>query len=177
MRIEGLSPLIIRINAKLARISKELERIDRNRKAYEANPKTDEMSDLVTSGTALAIHNVYNGIEQILEDIARDLDGGLPKSGNWHSEILDQLGSETPLRPSVIPEEILEPVRDLMRFRHFFRHSYGVEFREPEIDEKYASLKDVVVPTLVSSLRDLSAHLDKPAEPEKSGSGIDDGPP
>jgi hypothetical protein len=177
MRIEGLSPLIIRINVKLSRIDKELDRIERNRKAYRANSRANELSDLVTSGTAFAIHNVYNGIEQILEDIARDLDGGLPNSSNWHSDLLDQLSSETPLRPSVIPEEILEPVRDLMRFRHFFRHSYGVEFREPEIDEKYASLKDVIIPTLVSSLKDLSAHLDKPADPEKSGSGIDDGPP
>lgn len=177
MRIEGLSPLIIRINVKLVRIDKELARIERNRKAYEANSQTDELSDLITSGTAFAIHNVYNGIEQILEDIARDLDGGIPKSSNWHSDLLDQLGSETPLRPSVIPEGILEPLRDLMRFRHFFRHSYGVDLRESEIDEKYVSLKDVIVPRLVSSLMDLSVHLDKPAEPEKSGSGIDDGHP
>jgi len=177
MKILGSSPLIIRINVKLQRIEAELEKIDRNRSALQGIESGQDLSEIVSSQAALAIHNVYNGIEQILEDIARDLDGGLPGGTTWYSDLLDQLGSETPLRPAVIPGDILEATRDLMRFRHFFRNSYGVSFRKSEIEDKYASLINEVIPQIFSSLKALSEHIDKPDEPDTSRSDIDDGPP
>lgn len=177
MKILGSSPLIIRINVKLQRIEAELEKIDRNRTSLEGIESGEDLSEIVTSQTAFAIHNIYNGIEQILEDIARDLDGGLPGGNTWHSDLLDQLGSETPLRPAVISGDILETTRDLMRFRHFFRHSYGVSLRKSDVEDKYASLINDVIPQIFSSLKILSDYLDKPDEPDTSGSGIDDGPP
>jgi len=91
MKILGSSPLIIRINVKLQRIEAELEKIDRNRSALQGIESGQDLSEIVSSQTALAIHNVYNGIEQILEDIARDLDGGLPGGTTWYSDLLDQV--------------------------------------------------------------------------------------
>ena len=177
MKIAGASALIIRINVKLQRITTELGKIERNRSRLQEISGREDLSEIITSETALSIHNVYNGIEQILEDVARDLDGGLPGGDASHSDLLDQLGSETPLRPPVIPGDIIEIVRDLMRFRHFFRHSYGVDFRTPDVEAKYDALTKMVIPGIFSSLQSLSEHLDGPDKPDTPKSGIDDGPP
>lgn len=176
MKIEGSSPLVIRINVKLQRIEKELRGIDRKRRALEGLNDIDAMSDIKTSMTAFAVHNVYNGIEQILEDIARDIDGGLPGGNNSHGDLLDQLCIDTEHRPAIISESILEPTRDLMKFRHFFRHSYGVEFRKSDIEEKYQTLKDQVLPELLASLQQMSSHIDSPAEITRPRSRLNDGP-
>jgi hypothetical protein len=35
-------------------------------------------------GVALNLHGFYSGVEQIFEDIARTIDGGLPAEADWH---------------------------------------------------------------------------------------------
>jgi uncharacterized protein YutE (UPF0331/DUF86 family) len=40
------------------------------------------------------------------------------------------------LQHQLVPHEELEYLSDLLSFRHFVRHGYGVEFRPEEVDQK-----------------------------------------
>jgi len=118
---------------------------------------------------------MYNGIEQIPEDIARDVDGGQPGGLNSHSDLLDQLHLATDISPCVVTDEIFEDLQDLMKFWQVFRHGYGMTLRAQEVDAKYQALVSKVLPEFLRSLQELSDHLSAEEEPDRDG--LEDGPP
>jgi hypothetical protein len=42
-------------------------------------------------GVALNLHGFYTGVEQIFENIARTIDGGLPSGAEWHTSLVHEL--------------------------------------------------------------------------------------
>jgi hypothetical protein len=161
MKIKGQTPLFIRINAKLGRIAAEVETSRENLTKLNRQNEEGCMTTVIARDMSLTLHNMYNGFEQIFEDIARDVDGGTPGGLSSHSDLLDQMGGETDLRPKIIPETIAGAVADLMKFRHVFRHGYGTLLRPDEIRMKYKTTMEVVIPTLLESLQTLSDHLEQ----------------
>lgn len=168
MKIKGKTALIIRINAKLGRIAAEVDTSRENIRELNGKNEDGRMTKVMARDMSLTLHNLYNGFEQIFEDIARDIDGGTPGGLSSHGDLLDQMGSETDLRPKIIPETIAEAVADLMRFRHVFRHGYGTPLRSDEIRMKHKTAMEAVIPTLLESLQTLSDHLEKEPDQDKS---------
>ena len=77
---------------------------------------------------AVALHAWYTGLETLLERVARQLDLSVPKSNEWHRELLSQCSVEiAQVRPAVLPSELFGELTPLLSFRHFFRHAYAVE--------------------------------------------------
>lgn len=64
------------------RIESELEDVrraaDKARRAFERARQRDQEADYYLDSAAINLHGFYNGVERILEGIARELDGGLP---------------------------------------------------------------------------------------------------
>lgn len=79
--------------------------------------------ELCAAGSIL--QSYYNGIENILLIISKNIDGITPHSGKWHSELLSLMFKENDKRPAVFSEKLKASLTDYMNFRHFFRHSYG----------------------------------------------------
>jgi hypothetical protein len=177
MRIRGKSALFIRINAKLDRIASELESSTANLSRLASRNRDGDLDEIISRETGLTLHNIYNGIEQILEDVARDIDGGQPSGMNSHSDLIDQLQVETYLRPAVVGKAIFDDVKDLMKFRHAFRHGYGMSMRAFEIAGKYAVLSEKVLPEFLRSLQALSDHLDADPDVSPDRDALDAGPP
>lgn len=48
------------------------------------------------------LHALYSGIENICRRVAIEIDSGLPKSGNWHRELLQVMTQQTETRPPVL---------------------------------------------------------------------------
>ena len=76
------------------------------------------------------LHDFYCGIEKIFERIAVAIDKSFPKGENWHTELLLQMAKPLEgIRDRVISEDLLQPLKEYLRFRHLFRHIYGFELK------------------------------------------------
>lgn len=81
-------------------------------------------------GIASYIHDFYSGIESIFERIVVELDEGLPRGEYWHAELLEQVAVKREnIRPRIINEPLRAKLKEYLRFRHFFRHAYGVKLK------------------------------------------------
>lgn len=81
---------------------------------------------------AVALHHAYSAIESIMQRTARAIDGDLPAGADWHQSLLHTMGLDIEgIRPAVLSRESVSALRELLAFRHFFRHAYAVEF-DPE---------------------------------------------
>jgi hypothetical protein len=53
--------------------------------------------------------------------------GTEPSAANWHRSLLETMAMEVPgIRPAIVTAAALPDLRDLLAFRHFFRHAYSV---------------------------------------------------
>ncbi len=76
---------------------------------------------------ALRVHRWYTAIESTIARIERVF-GVEPRGGDWHAELLRGATLDiAAVRPPIVAPGLLADLRDVMRFRHFFRHAYAVE--------------------------------------------------
>ncbi len=125
---------LLRLRSELVRDRQILtalgREIDANRAVLAA--ETVERSKLAV--LAVDIHRYYTGLESILERIERYF-GVLPTGPDWHRELLDGAALEIEgVRPRVLAPALLEDFRELLRFRHFFRHAYAVELNAAKLE-------------------------------------------
>ena len=72
------------------------------------------------------LHDFYNGIERVFVRIARELNGGVPRSEQWHRELIRNMALEIPaVRPAVIDADLAGTLEEYLRFRQVFRNVYG----------------------------------------------------
>ncbi len=77
---------------------------------------------------AYHLHNLYNAFENIFQNIAAFFENSVEDKGRWHSQLLERMCLDVmPLRPAVIDAVAYDALDELRRFRHLFRHAYGIE--------------------------------------------------
>ena len=82
-----------------------------------------ERSDIGTVELAALgtfIHNIYNGIENILQQILKDQNIDIPSGHSWHKELL-----ETSKANGILSSELVAELSKYLAFRHYFVHSYS----------------------------------------------------
>ncbi len=112
------------------------------------------------SAVSLGVHNVYNGIEDILMSLARDLDGSAPAGPSVHQDILDQMASElASRRPALLSPDLHGELTELKGFRHLVRHKYGFDLKPEKVVDNVERLQRVypVFAQRLSDLHDLLA--------------------
>lgn len=87
--------------------------------------QTPNLFDMTILGSVL--HSFYNGIENIFEIIAKNVDGNVPSGNKSHQELLHQMASENGNRNEIIDEELYLKLREYATFRHFYRHAYSFQ--------------------------------------------------
>lgn len=138
-----------RIEAELDDARRAAEKASR---AFERARRAGQDADYYLDSTAINLHGFYNGIERILEGIARELDGGLPEGPNWHRELLSQMTLDMAgLRPAVLRRETAGRLDEYLRFRHVVRNLYTWSFD--------ASKLGGLITVLPGVLADLEADL------------------
>ena len=111
-------------------ILKDIERIDRLfekfSRSWEKFQTQGEYAYLVES--AFHTNQLYTGFERIFRNIAVSFENSLDDK-SWHRSLLDRmiLAIED-IRPAVIQESNFKCLDELRAFRHFFRHSYDLDF-------------------------------------------------
>ena len=95
--------------------------------------------ELCAAGSIL--QSFYNGIENILLIISKNIDGITPNQGKWHSELLSDMCKQTERRPAVFSETMYPILVDYMNFRHFFRHSYGYSMKWEKLSHLFLNIE------------------------------------
>lgn len=98
------------------------------------------------SALAAVLHSFYNAVENILKRVARGSGIEVADGPNWHARLVDALIAR-PGASGLLDGELAATLKDYMRFRHFFRHSYTFEL-------DWAKMRP-----LVSGLADAFARL------------------
>ena len=84
-----------------------------------------DLYDMTILGSVM--HSFYNGLENIFEIIAKNIDGNVPSGNKSHQELLHQMASENSRRMEILDEELYFKLREYATFRHFYRHAYSFQ--------------------------------------------------
>lgn len=97
--------------------------------------------DMFVDSAALNLHGFYAGVERLLETIALQLDGSLPKGDAWHRDLLDQMTLDLPgIRPPVMSADTAHALDEYRRFRHVVRNVYAEQLDPPRVGELVVKL-------------------------------------
>lgn len=78
---------------------------------------------------ATFLHNIYNGIENILKQVLKEKGIEVPASSTWHKELINISVSQ-----GIIPEKLADQLYEYLTFRHFFVHAYGFMLDEAHLE-------------------------------------------
>ena len=132
-------------------IESELQGINTLLIEYQQMPQ--EKTIYLLRAKASIFLDFYTAIERIMMKIAEELNGGLPKSDQWHKDLLFDMSLDLEgIRPPLFPKELYESLYSYLRFRHLFRNNYGYELK-PDL---LKSLEDAFPETVKQSM----AHIE-----------------
>lgn len=126
MKNKDLEVLWVEIESDLEDVEVIIKEVKNLRNDIQSSGERPSQRDKAALGSFL--HSFYNGVENILRRISREVDGTLPQGEGWHRALLKRMGREVPnRRSSVLSEETTDKLKPYLGFRHFFRHSYAFE--------------------------------------------------
>ena len=106
--------------------------------------ETPDLFDMTILGSVL--HSFYNGLENIFEIIAKNVDNSVPMGNKSHQELLHQMASENEMRNEIINEELYSKLKEYVTFRHFYRHAYSFQLNwekmKPLVDSIHVIWKE-----------------------------------
>ncbi len=70
---------------------------------------------------------IYNGIENIFERLAREVDKHVPSGSKWHTDLLTQMAEHRGKRPPIISKRTERQLNRLLKFRHRMNNIYRYE--------------------------------------------------
>jgi hypothetical protein len=148
----------VALNGRIQQTLADLERVvTRTLELFEKAQKTAD--DGYLDGVALNLHGFYAGVERIFEDIARSVDGGMPKGVSWHRDLLVQMAAEIPAtRPPVLRKETFVCLNDYLGFRHAVRNIYTFQLRPNRIQELAVELRPCYE-ALIQDMRAFASFL------------------
>jgi len=88
-----------------------------------------EKTVIELAAIATFLHNIYNGIENILKQILISQNIKIPDSPSWHKELLNISSSR-----EIISKSLSDELYEYMTFRHFFIHAYGFMMDEEKLE-------------------------------------------
>ena len=103
--------------------------------------QTPDLFDITVLGSVL--HSFYNGLENIFEIIAKNVDGNVPSGNKSHQELLHQMASENQTRNEIINENLYLQLREYATFRHFYRHAYSFQLNWEKMEPLVINMQTV----------------------------------
>ena len=147
-----------RINDERAKIERTIARIHRGLVIVDVTAVEDREFIEIAMATSLA--EVYEGIENIFERIAREVDMDLPSGAEWHKKLLAQMTERRAGRPPVLSQETAVLLGELLEFRHKVRNIYAEELIY-ELIEAHAKTIHALFARVCADLDTFAASLEK----------------
>lgn len=98
----------------------------------------EEKSTIELAAIATFLHNIYNGIENILKQVLKAKGIQIPKSETSHKDLL-----ELSVSIGIISEKLSDQLYEYLTFRHFFVHSYGFMLENKHLQDLSENIQDV----------------------------------
>ena len=95
------------------------------------------------SAVATMLHSFYNGIENIFMIVSKHIDENLPKTYNWHKDLLYKMGIDNNKRNAVLKRDTIQKLEEYLMFRHYFRHSYSFHLNWNKMKHLVFELNDI----------------------------------
>ncbi len=125
---------------------------------------TASLEQVWVGWAALSLHAWYTALETLSERIVTAIDRLKPEGPQWHTNLLAQAATAVPKhRPALIPVSALDGLRDLRKFRHFFRSAYVVLF-DPVLVERQMAVLLSLHPAITASIADFDSFLTQTIE-------------
>lgn len=137
-------------------IATQKELIEQTLEALSSALARKERSFVERAASATCLHNVYNGIENLLKRVLKFLKISLPDSPSSHQDLV-----ELAVEKNLISAEVAEALDDYRTFRHFFVHSYGILLSEAPLQ----SLSDNLPETWLRFYTEIEAYVGSLREP------------
>jgi predicted nucleotidyltransferase len=133
--------LIERIADERRKIERTVEEIKtRLQKMVSASGEDlEDIKDLV----AMRLSVFYTGVENIFKRVAKEIDMDEPQGENWHKDLLQQMSTSHPLRPSVISTKTAAALTLILKFRHRLRNIYVFELEIEKTVENAQQVCDI----------------------------------
>ncbi len=169
--ISSKHPAFAKLATKLDRAKQELVKID---DYLDSIKNFDRPVNEWARGSALAlgVHNIYNGIEDVMLSLANDIDGYVPTGESAHQDLLDQMTAVIDgKRPALLDPKLYDLLVELKGFRHVVRHRYGFDLDPNKVDQNLERMR-VAFPAFVKAVRCLEHVMtaEKKVDEEPSGS-------
>jgi uncharacterized protein YutE (UPF0331/DUF86 family) len=150
-------PVFARLSPKIIRAERELAQMLRY---YESHAVALAEGDWgAMSAVSSGIHNVYNGIEDILLSLARDVDDSVPSGASAHQDVLDQMAADVVgTRPALLDPELYESLTELKGFRHLARHKYGFDLKTDKVIDNLKLLQ-TAFPSFIAAVTELERTM------------------
>ncbi|WP_376705259.1 hypothetical protein RQ479_12155 [Mesorhizobium sp. ISC25] len=162
-------PAFAKLSPKIARAAKELQQIEEYLSAHGSEMSLGEWGAI--AAVSLGVHNVYNGIEDILLSLSNDIDGLVPQGPTMHQDVLDQMSAEIAgIRPAVLDPELYQSLSELKGFRHLVRHRYGFDLKTDRVQENLDRVKEAF-PSFVEAIVYLESTLTEENTHDSNGGG------
>ncbi len=120
------------------KIAAEKENVEKALDNLEDAMGRKERSTVELAAIATFLHNIYNGIENILKQVLKAKGTEIPKSETSHKDLLDLSVSN-----GIIPEKLSDQLYEYLTFRHFFVHAYGFMLEETHLEDLANNIPDV----------------------------------
>ena len=147
-----------RIDDERAKIERTIARIHRGLVIVDVTAIEDREFIEIAMATALA--EVYEGIDNIFERIAREVDMDLPSGAEWHKKLLAQMTERRAGRPPVLSQETALSLGELLDFRHKVRNIYAEDLIY-ELIKAHAETIHALFARVCADLDAFAASLEK----------------
>jgi hypothetical protein len=150
---QTLSALIRRDLAAVTRLTSKL--------ALLSNQLGDENAK---NSAAYHLHNIYNALENSFLEISRNFENHITQPEQWHRELLEKMYLEiSSVRPAVLKGSLRGVLRDMLGFRHFFRHAYDFEIDAGKLGKLMDDWRQSA-PELMEAMKAFCEMLERHAE-------------
>jgi hypothetical protein len=123
MNKNNIVDLIAEIEDEVLQLDKLAINIEKTRATLPDEPEERRIHE---ESLALKLHNFYTGCERVFKNIAKDVNGGVSDSLDWHRRLLHAMSLNLEnIRPAVISGETEAILSEFLSFRHVVRNIYG----------------------------------------------------
>ena len=123
----------------LERASQSVLKVKETLDLIGSEPFAAPIRERLIEALAGELHATYTGFEAVAARLLKAKGIRFEKSGTHHAEVLNAV-----INAGILTgESMKDTFFDLLGFRHFYRNSYGVDFRSDEVVEKAQNLCDI----------------------------------
>ena len=120
------------------KIAAEKENVERALDNLREALGRTERSIVELAAIATFLHNIYNGMENILKQVLRARGIEIPKSETSHKDLLNLASSN-----EILSAKLCDQLYEYLTFRHFFVHAYGFMLEEKHLADLASNIPEV----------------------------------